>query len=297
MEVVESERYHKTDSAYLLPNDALEHARLDDQAVALAELLGGTPFLAPIKTMRNHVKKVADFGCGTGVATMQLASVFESASVYGVDISPIPEHVQKAAPANVSWVQGNILQADDTKPLNDAMRQVFAPGGLDYIFGRMLFMGINNWPKYYDVAARSLKSGGFIEHQDLDWTYLDDNSEPVCDKWEWYQILDSQMESKGFISRAGSQAADFMVDAGLEIISVNTYDYTYVPSTKRPVSPSFQRYVKELVAIFPEMVRKIMESKGMAEEEVEKMGQQYVRDVTSVEGLHLKYTVTVARKP
>lgn len=44
-----------------------------------------------------------DVGCGTGIATIQIAGMLPSAKVYGLDISPVPEAVQKMAPANVAW--------------------------------------------------------------------------------------------------------------------------------------------------------------------------------------------------
>ncbi len=67
------------------------------------------------------VSKAVDVGCGTGVATVQIAGMFPSAKVYGLDISPVPEAVQKMAPANAAWAVGNILDVDYNKPGDDVM--------------------------------------------------------------------------------------------------------------------------------------------------------------------------------
>lgn len=193
-------QYHSTSSAYVLPNEyvflpsphvlcsrrrpdepadvpsVVEHERLDAQAAAIVEMIGGNPFLAPLDGLK--VSKAADVGCGTGVATVQLASLLPAAIVHGLDISPVPAGVRAVAPRNVRWAQGNILNVypgggdggDNGPPpaAAPASLEVFEPAGLDYLFGRMLFLGINHWPRYFSVAAAALKPGGVIEHQDLD---------------------------------------------------------------------------------------------------------------------------------
>lgn len=149
-------------------------------------MIGGCPFLAPINSIATSASKAVDVGCGTGIATVQLAAILPSTKVYGVDLSPVPEAVQRMAPANASWIIGNILEAgDDKKPGENIMsREVFSPGVLDYIFGRMLFLGINDWPEYFSTASRSLKHGGIIKHQDLDWKfYRAGTSECLSDEW------------------------------------------------------------------------------------------------------------------
>ncbi|KAB8071488.1 hypothetical protein BDV29DRAFT_159430 [Aspergillus leporis] len=70
--------YHNTSSSYVLPNDAIEQDRLDAQADAI-------------------VAMIVDLGCGTGVATIQLAALLPSANVVGVDITPVPAPALAAA--------------------------------------------------------------------------------------------------------------------------------------------------------------------------------------------------------
>ena len=280
-------------------NSKIEQNRLDVQAAAIIEMIGGAPCLAPVQSM-TKVSKALDVGCGTGIATIQIAGIFPSAKVYGLDISPVPEIVQKQAPANTAWVVGNILDYDHDKPGDDVVsREILTAGGFDYIFGRMLFLGINDWSKYFTTAYRSLKSGGIIEHQDLDWAYYRVNTnECLSDSWEWYKAVTSGVERSGLSKRAGSDAAPLMEKAGLEVISVQTFEFSFVPSSKVPDSQAMGRYVQaKLVPNLPELYRKLLGAQGILGEESEQLIKDGLRDIASEEGIHQKYTVTIARKP
>lgn len=262
-------------------------------------MIGGDTCLAPIGSMKS-VSKAVDVGCGTGVATVQIAGMFPSATVYGLDISPVPEAGRKMAPANAAWAVGNVLDVDYNDPSDTAMgREIFTPGGLDYIFGRMLFLGINDWSRYFAIASHALKSGGIIEHQDLDWKfYRAGTSECLSDKWAWFQAVVSGVEKAGLSTYSGSGAAPIMKDAGLEIISVQTFEFSFVPSTKTPSSQAMSRYVQaKLVPQYPELLRKMLGSQGIAGRELETLTKDCLRDIGSEEGVHQKYTVTIARKP
>ncbi|KAA8572291.1 hypothetical protein EYC84_002917 [Monilinia fructicola] len=222
-------RYHGTSAAYVLPkaNDIVEQDRLDAQAAAIVEMIGGYPFLAPLRTSDN-ISKVVDVGCGTGVATIQIATALPSATIYGLDLTPVPESSKNLAPENIIWAQGNALDVNYHQPSNDVMsREIFTPAGLDYIFGRMLFLGINNWPRYFSIASHALKSGAMMEHQDLDWKF--------------YRVGTSEC--------------------------------------------------------YPELLRKMLGADVVTGEKLEALTKACLHDITSEEGLHQKYTITIARKP
>ena len=262
-------------------------------------MIGGDPFLAPMQSMKD-MSKAVDVGCGTGVATVQIADMFPSAKVYGLDISAVLEAVRKTAPANVAWAVGNVLAVDYNKPGDDIMsREIFTPGGLGYIFGRMLFLGINDWSRYFTTAYHSLKSGGILEHQDLDWNfYRVGTSQCLSNKWEWHQAVMSGVEQCGLSARAGSDAASIMEAAGLEIISIQTFEYSFVPSSNTPNSQAMGRYVQaKLIPQYPELLRKLLGVQGITGKELERLIKDSLRDIASEDGLHQKYTVTIARKP
>lgn len=280
-------------------HSAIEQDRLDAQADAIVEMIGGKPCLAPIQSMTS-VSKAVDVGCGTGVATVQIAGMFPSATVYGLDISPVPAAVWKIAPANTTFAIGNVLDVDYNEPGDSVMsREIFTPGGLDYIFSRMLFLGINNWSRYFSIASHALTSGGFIEHQDLDWNiYRVGTSECLSDKWGWHQAVLSGAKQAGLSTHAGSDAAAIMKAAGLEIVSVQTFEYSNLPSCKTPNSQAVGRYVQaKLAPQYPELLRKMLEPLGITDHELEVFTKDCLRDIASEEGAHHKYTVTIARKP
>lgn len=285
----------------------MEQNRLDAQAAAIVQMIGGLPCLAPIHSMTN-VSKVVDVGCGTGVATMQLAVMFPSAKVYGLDISNVPDTAQQMAPKNVTWAVGNVLDINHEKPGNNCdndqscsgvSREIFTPGGLDYIFGRMLFLGINDWTRYFSTTARSLRSGGIIEHQDLDWKFYRVNtSECVSDNWEWHRHVVSAANTAGLSIQAGSNAALLMKEAGLEVISVQEFEFSFVPSSKAPNSQSMGKYVQaKLIPQYPELLGKMLGAEGIAGEELKRLTENALRDLASEEGVHQKYTVTIGKKP
>lgn len=285
----------------------MEQNRLDAQAAAIVEMIGGFPCLAPIHSM-NDVSKVVDVGCGTGIATLQLAGIFPSAKVYGLDISNVPDAAQQMAPKNVTWAVGNVLDVDYGNPDKDRdndqsgsvmSREIFTPGGLDYIFGRMLFLGISDWTRYFSTTARSLRSGGIIEHQDLDWKfYRVSTSQCLSDKWEWHRRVVSAAETAGLSIHAGSNAAPLMKKAGLEVISVQQFEFSFVPSSKTPNSQSMGKYVQaKLIPQYPELLRKMLGAEGIAEEELKRLTENALRDLASEEGVYQKYTVTIGKKP
>jgi cyclopropane fatty-acyl-phospholipid synthase-like methyltransferase len=277
-------------------DSAIEHNRLDAQAAAIVEMIGGVPFQATFQGLHN-VNKVADIGCGTGIATLQLASLFPDASVLGLDISPVPETTKTITPANVTWSMGNVLDPEFVK-----MRSNTGDEGLhevDYVFGRMLFLGINDWPTYFSTVLQFMKPGAIIEHQDLDWKfYRAGTSECLSDGWLWHQKVASGHVTSGLSSYAGSGAEQHMRDAGFEILSVQQFEFSFVPSIKTPNSQAMGRYVQaKLMPNYPEILRKLLNSQGVSEVELANLTKDALRDLSSEEGVHQKYTVTIARKP
>jgi 16S rRNA A1518/A1519 N6-dimethyltransferase RsmA/KsgA/DIM1 with predicted DNA glycosylase/AP lyase activity len=91
-------------------------------------MFGGRPFLGASKPFAAGTKLV-DVGCGTAVATIQLANMFPAATVYGIDLSPVPVAVKQVAPKNVHFVQGNILEVNLEKPSRESPAKKYSPHG------------------------------------------------------------------------------------------------------------------------------------------------------------------------
>ena len=141
--------------------------------------------------------------------------------------------------------------------------------------------------------------GGIIEHQDLDWKfYRVGTSQCLSDKWQWHRAVVPGAEQLGLSTHAGSEAAPIMRGAGLEIISVQTFEFSFVPSSKTPNSEAMGKYVQsKLVPQYPELLRKMLGAQGITDDKLEMLTKDCLRDIASEEGVHPKYTVTIGRKP
>ncbi|KAF1736416.1 Secondary metabolism regulator laeA [Beauveria bassiana] len=289
--------YHNTSSSYVLPNDAIEQDRLDAQADAIVAMMGGDPFLAYNRHFTSASKAV-DIGCGTGVATIQLAALLPSAKVVGVDITPVPAPAISAASPRLQWETGNILDVDIEKQTDSLSRSALAPTSVGYFFGRMLFLGINDWRKYFQVASLALEDQGIIEHQDLDWKfYRVGTDECLSDDWKWHALLMTAVKKAGLSDASGSNAASFMEMAGLKGITAQKFEFSFVPSAKTPNSQAMGRYVQaKLMPNYPELMRKLLGLLNITNDEMEQLINDALRDLSSEEGIHQKYTVTIARK-
>ena len=73
------------------------------------------------------------------------------------------------APPNIAWTVGNVLAVGDGVPCEDASSGgILAPDSVDYVFGRVLYLGITDWTRCFSVMSRPLRPGALIEHQHLD---------------------------------------------------------------------------------------------------------------------------------
>jgi hypothetical protein len=162
----------------------------------------------------------------------------------------------------------------------------------------MLFLGINDWHKYFQVASLMLQDQGIIEHQDLDWKfYRVGTDECLSDNWKWYARLMEAVKEAGLSEISGSNAASLMETAGLKVIEARKFEFSFVPSAKTPNSQAMGRYVQaKLMLNYPELMRKLLGSLNIAHDEVEQLIRDALRDLSSEEGIHQKYTVTIAKK-
>ncbi|KAK4969250.1 hypothetical protein LTR66_011728 [Elasticomyces elasticus] len=70
-----------------VPNDEPEIQRLNQQHWLLTVLKGGKLHLAPLPPDRPL--KILDVGCGSGIWAIQMAEVYPTATIMGMDVAPI----------------------------------------------------------------------------------------------------------------------------------------------------------------------------------------------------------------
>ncbi|CAF9939840.1 hypothetical protein IMSHALPRED_001651 [Imshaugia aleurites] len=205
--------FHNTETEYHLQNDAPEHARLESQAAALADLMHNHVIHAPLR----NPQRLLDVGCGTGAVTHPLSTTYPSAShIYGIDLSPVPAIRRPAPPLpfhtpNTEHIQGDIKQLATTDPR-------LRPNTFDFVFSRLLICGMTDWAAYIrDTAVPLLKPGvGWLEIQDLDYVFTKHGR--VCsgdEEWAWMRAMERGARRKGLDLHCGSNAARYLRDAGL----------------------------------------------------------------------------------
>ncbi|WQF86659.1 Putative S-adenosyl-L-methionine-dependent methyltransferase superfamily [Colletotrichum destructivum] len=143
-------RYHKfKEGRYLLPNDDMEQEREDMKHAMVLHVCEGVLHNAPL----DNPQKILDIGTGTGIWAIDMGDEYPEAEIIGLDLSPIqPSFV----PPNVHFL------VDDVEA-----EWLFPENSIDYIHVRNMAPAIKDWPKLLQQAYISLKPGGWIELQDM----------------------------------------------------------------------------------------------------------------------------------
>jgi hypothetical protein len=82
----------------------------------------------------------------------------------------------------------------------------------------------------------------------------------------------------------------------MEILCLQKHEFSFVPSPQVPNSPAIGRYLQsKLMPQYPELLRKLLCSK-VPKNQLDSYIADCLRDLPSEEGIHQKYTATVARK-
>ena len=235
--------------------------------------------------------RLLDIGCGTGIQTRELGSTFPSASVYGVDLSPVPN---RQKPANVDFVQGNIrdlIQKDSR----------FVTGSVDYVFSRLLILGMTDWQSYVKDVAALLKPGGWAEMQDfdLDW-YL--HGELCSDQWQWLAALRNQARKTDWDLSCGSNIKTYMEKAGL--VNVTQKPYRLPLGTwmaEREGKPETRRIgehsAREYGMLYHHGIPKMLEGAGYSDEEIKVFQAESKKCLAAEDGKDMVFFVTVGKKP
>ncbi|KAI9729539.1 MAG: hypothetical protein M1834_006735 [Cirrosporium novae-zelandiae] len=144
-------RYHKfREGAYVFPNDDSEQDREDMKHGLIMNLCGGKLHFAPIPQDPHNI---IDIGTGTGIWAIEMGDAYPSASVLGIDLSPIQP---KWLPPNVKFL------VDDTEsPWVDPLNHY------DFVHARHMAPAIKNWPRLLERAFDHIKPGGWIEVQEF----------------------------------------------------------------------------------------------------------------------------------
>ena len=132
--------------SYGMPVDEAEMDRMDLQHRKYGLVIGDRHFLAPIG---DCPQSILDLATGTGIWALDVADMFPTASVLGVDIAPIQP----------KWVAPNCqFEIDDIEDTWTYRRESF-----DFIHLRDPLYVVRDWPKLMRQAYDHLKPGGWFE--------------------------------------------------------------------------------------------------------------------------------------
>ncbi|KAK1716500.1 S-adenosyl-L-methionine-dependent methyltransferase [Colletotrichum lupini] len=143
-------RYHSyRHGRYPLPNDDEEQGRENMKHVMNLELCDGKLFYAPIG---DNPHKIIDIGTGTGIWAIEVADLFPTTTVLGIDLSPIQP----------GWIPPNVKFLVD-----DAEDDWLNGDNFDLVHFRMMGMSLKKIDKVIASSYKHLKNGGWIEFQEL----------------------------------------------------------------------------------------------------------------------------------
>ncbi|KAM0328733.1 hypothetical protein ACHAQA_005146 [Verticillium albo-atrum] len=145
--------YHAyKEGVYPMPNDDAEQDRLDLQHHLFLVTFGNKLYLSPAGSAGHQIHNVLDVGTGTGIWATDFADEVPTATVIGVDLSPIQSQF---VPPNLSF------QVDDIEaPWTFNVK-------FDFIYSRMMTASLADWPGFFEKAYENLNPGGWIELVDI----------------------------------------------------------------------------------------------------------------------------------
>ncbi|KAL9133937.1 MAG: hypothetical protein Q9175_004885 [Cornicularia normoerica] len=261
------------DVEYNLPrNDAAEHVRLNDQAAGYIDLMKGKIIHATLESPT----KILDVGCDTGIITRHLGSIYPTASVYGIVISPVPPTTASdsipSTPPNVGYIIGDIrkLAGEDER---------LKAGNFDCIFQR-------GWLEIHD----------YVEI----WYNVKEGDRVVSRNWKWLKAMRRGADELGLDLDIGLHAESYMRKAGLVDVNVEKYIVpigTWMADERSETRRIGVHQDQDLGGVFsgsilPGITRKL----GLGEAEMEELKDECRRCLKEEKGKYLWFYVTVGRK-
>ncbi|KAI0203485.1 S-adenosyl-L-methionine-dependent methyltransferase [Astrocystis sublimbata] len=183
---------------YPIPNDEHEQNREDMLHAMMLEATDGRRFFAPIP---HHPTKILDLGTGTGIWAIEMADMFPSAEVLGVDLSPIQP----------PWIPSNC------KFIIDDVEDTWENGrDWDFVHLRNMIPILRDPVQLLKNAYENMKPGAWVELQDVDGNvHCDDGTMPP--DWPVLVFTNLMVEAFGKLgtkSHAAAFGAQYLAESG-----------------------------------------------------------------------------------
>jgi SAM-dependent methyltransferase len=203
-------RYHscwypgQRGSVYRLPNDDLEQDRLDLEHHVFSRLQGGL-FLAPLSC---DPQMVLDLGTGTGIWAIEFADQYESATVIGIDLSPIQP----------GWTPTNLRFEVDNANYDWTYKIPF-----DYIHCRQLHNGVEI-KRLLRQSFNFLNLGGWLEMTEVVMQVRsDDGSTEGTHLLEWCKQMSNAGKRLGLDFNEPCHYQEWMKEVGFVEVEEKVY--------------------------------------------------------------------------
>lgn len=258
-----------------------EHDRLNEQSLAINEVLSGKISHAPLESPT----KILDVGCGTGIQTMLLAELYPDAMVIGIDPNPVPTNSDK--PNNVVYVLGKIEELA-------GKHELLQPGSFDLVYQRYIVMVISDWTRHIEGMRSLLKPNGWIECQESNFCDVyDANNCLISSDWRFPLVYERGGSERGMDFRIGSKLRALVPNLGFTDVASNHFPQPWLPGYTEETE-RLGRYGKWAAPPMINMlIRRSVKSDEDAEELIREADEKMLRGPI---GTHIKIYVTVGRK-
>lgn len=261
----------------------------------LSKMMGNKVLHAPIDTTAT---RVLDVGCGTGIVTHLMSDAYPQATCIGLDLSETPRLRPQAT--NVQFFKGNVTSQRPTQwTTADSKQSLPADEGLfDYIFSRLLILGMSDWQSFLNAEYDLLKPGGWVEVHDLAWDWYDADGAVVSDEWSWLRCIRQELEhGKCMDLDCGKKAKAWMKQAGFVDIQVHKYTYPFCGSSESSLDMrDFGRFnTKAIPVMLDDVIPRVMGNAGS--EKKESLRAEMCQTLLAGKKRHQVFFVTIGRKP
>lgn len=262
----------------------------------LSKMMGDKVLHAPVDAI--NATRVLDIGCGTGIVTHLMSEAFPRATCVGLDLSETPG--LRSCPANVRFFEGNAATQEPTQwTASDGGSPLPQDECLfDYVFSRLLILGMSGWQDFIRKEFLLLKPGGWAEVHDLAWDWYDPDGSVVSDQWSWLRMVREDFEtSKGMDLACGKKAKAWMLEAGF--VDVQVYRYTYPFCGSSESSVEMRKFGQFNAAAIPAVLEtSIPRAMGISDPEAnEAMRAEMLQTLLPGNRRYQIFYVTVGRKP
>ncbi|MGH2508160.1 MAG: class I SAM-dependent methyltransferase, partial [Ktedonobacteraceae bacterium] len=202
-QLIQDTRHYLEDHDYQLPKDVEEDNRLDFQHYALFHAIGNH-YVAPIS---SPLYTILDVGTGTGIWVSEMANLFPSTVVVGLDIasSSFKEPISDKCFLRV----GNVLTG---LPFPDAF--------FSFTHQRLLIVGLTaeNWPRAIHELVRVTNHNGWVELIEADDQIH--NAGPATLKM--LEMMRGVSNSLGFDGEVVRHLGDLLIQENLQKVEMQT---------------------------------------------------------------------------